>query len=234
MCLPAFKTCAFYGRMCFTTNILCCLAFFSSWWKWGIPDLVASFYVQYVPFAARCSRMVWVLALSYWREVEEPCGAGKAIMMIFTMSDNEGNPRLGPRTNTQTKHTVCARTQSGTKRHQANTHLEAPPAHFACVLSVWVQSTQGNQRHTILPPGAELVAPPKGCYDDTPPPPLPLPLLTALFFYHTGNQTDSGALKPFLQLGDGDRGPRTSLMQPPSPRLVSWSHLWQKRRGVEQ
>lgn len=36
-----------------------------------------------------CLRAVWTLALSYWREVEEPCGAGKAIMMIFTVSDNE-------------------------------------------------------------------------------------------------------------------------------------------------
>lgn len=104
-------------------------------------------------------------------------------------------------------------------------HTFRSPPHFACVLSVWLQSMQGNQRRTILPPGAELVAPPKGCYDDTPTPPPPLPLLTALFFYHTGNQTDSSALKPFLQLSDGDRGPRTSLMQPPSPGLVSWSRL---------
>ena len=62
-------------------------------------------------------------------------------------------------------------------------------------------------------------------------PPPPLPLLTALFFYRTGNQTDSGALKPFLQLGDGERGPRTSLMQPPSPGLVSRSHLWKEKEG---
>ncbi len=58
-----------------------------------------------------------------------------------------------------------------------------------------------------------------------------LALQTALFFYHTSNQTDSGALKPFLQRSDGERGPRTSLMQPLSPGLVSWSHLWKKRRG---
>ena len=112
-----------------------------------------------------------------------------------------------------------------------HTHRQAPP-HFPCVLSVRAQSMQGNQRSTILPPGAKLVAPPPQAVMMIPlTPPPPLPLLTALFFYRTGNQTDSGALKPFLQLGDGERGPRTSLMQPPSPGLVSRSHLWKEKEG---
>lgn len=128
-------------------------------------------------------------------------------------------------------HYAC--TLSWTKCHQEihiHIHLETPRT-----LPVSYQSEYracSEIRGAQSCPQEPNLWPPKGCYDDTHPPPPPLlPLLTALFFYHTGNQIDSTALKPFLQLSDGDCGPRTSLMQPPSPRLVNWSHLWKNRRG---
>lgn len=114
-----------------------------------------------------CLRAVWVLAVSYWRGVDVPRGAGEAIMMIFTMSDNEcqGNPRLGPRSNTQTnKHTPCLHTlMNKMPPWNTHTHIHLHPGtpDTACVLSVWVLSLQGNQRHPILPRGVELEAPQK-------------------------------------------------------------------------
>lgn len=117
--------------------------------------------------------------MSYWRELEEPCRVGKAIMMIFTTCDNEcqGNPSLGAHTDTQIK------TQ------------DAPHA-----LSVPYQSGQSVRMeirgaYIFWSRAAKLVAPLK-VYDDTSPPPPPLPLLTALSVYHPGNQTDSATLQP--------------------------------------
>lgn len=95
-----------------------------------------------------CLKAVWILASSYWREVGEPCGADRAVMMIFTMSDNEGrgNPRLRPRTNTQT-HAQCHRGSSPT---EARSH--PPPNTFTCDLTVWVKCIQGNQSsHNLAP-----------------------------------------------------------------------------------
>lgn len=101
------------------------------------------------------------------------------------------------------------------------------------LISLDAEHAGKSEAHNLAPRSPTFAPLPfgkNGCYDDTPALPSPLPLLTALFFYHTGNQTDSGALKPFLQLSDGDQGPRTSLMQPPSPGLVSQNHLRKKRR----
>lgn len=102
-----------------------------------------------------CLRAVWILALSHWREVEEPC---KAIMMIFTVSDNEVilASDLGPRTNTQTNtHTLNATKIS----HKQSSRS---PPYFAYVLSVWVKCMQGNQRRTHnLAPRRQTCGPPK-------------------------------------------------------------------------
>lgn len=116
-------------------------------------------------------------------------------------------------------------------RYLTNSHPEAPRTLPMSYQSGWSACREIRGAHIILPRGVKLVAPPKGCYDDTP---SPLPLPTALSFYHTGSRTDSATLQPFLQLIDGDPIPRTLLMQPLSPGLVSWSHVWEKRgdRGI--
>lgn len=170
-----------------------------------------------------CLRAVWVLAVSYWRGVDVPRGAGEAIMMIFTMSDNEcqGNPRLGPRSNTQTNNTHHACTLWWTKcHHETHTHTLTSwnPRHCLCLISLGTEFA-GKSEAPNLAPRSRTWGSPKAFYADTHPPPPSsppplLPILTALFFYHTGNQKDSTALKSFLQLIDGDCGHRTWLMQP--------------------
>ena len=127
--------------------------------------------------------------------------------------------------------------QNATTTPHTHTHTHtstSPPALSLCLISPGTEHAGKSEEHNLAPRSQTCGPPPRPqkavmMIPLTPPPPLPL--LTALFFYRTGNQTDSGALKPFLQLGDGERGPRTSLMQPPSPGLVSRSHLWKEKEG---
>lgn len=116
-------------------------------------------------------------------------------------------------------------------RYHTNTYLEAPytlPVTYHSAYWAWreIRSAQS------CPWGGKLMAPQRLlCWHSLLTASSP-PLLTALFFYHTGNQIDSSVLKPFLLLSDrGDGRQWTSLMQPLSPEVFSWSHLWKKRWG---
>ena len=138
--------------------------------------------------------------------------------------------------NTQTnRHMEQNATTTPHTHTHTHTHTStSPPALSLCLISPGTEHAGKSEEHNLAPRSQTCGPPPRPqkavmMIPLTPPPPLPL--LTALFFYRTGNQTDSGALKPFLQLGDGERGPRTSLMQPPSPGLVSRSHLWKEKEG---
>lgn len=86
-------------------------------------------------------------------------------------------------------------------RYRTSTYLEAPHT-LPGLISLGTKHAGKSEAHNLAPEGGKLMAPQRLLWRHPRLASSSHPLLTALFFYHTGNQIDSGVLKPFVELSD--------------------------------